>query len=94
MYPGRHWGREALVSKVSAMRRVRSVLLLLALFPATAADVQSQAQESATLYGQILENPGDRPIAEARVSLSPGSLSAVTGAGGRFVLRNIPYGRL
>jgi hypothetical protein len=84
------------MSEMFTMRHVRCGVFLLALFLGTAAEgagAQAQAQESATLYGQILENPGDRPIAEARVSLSPGSLSAVTGAGGRFVLRNIPYGR-
>jgi hypothetical protein len=55
--------------------------------------LESQEVSSATLYGQILENPGDRPIEGARVTLSPGDLTAVTGANGRFVLRNIPFGR-
>lgn len=58
-----------------------------------ASPAAGQDQGTATLYGQILESPGDRPIAEARITLVPGDLSATTGASGRFVLRGIPYGR-
>lgn len=52
-----------------------------------------QEQGTATLYGQVLETPGERPIAGARIMLVPGDLSTTTGASGRFVLRGIPYGR-
>jgi Carboxypeptidase regulatory-like domain len=52
----------------------------------------AQASKAA-IYGLILDRLDDRPIAEVRVSLSPGDIAAVTTSNGRFALTAIPYGR-
>jgi hypothetical protein len=75
--------------------RIKALAILsLPLYPVGGvAAVAAQEPESATLYGQVVENPGARPIANAHLSLTPDGPATTTGANGRFVLRGIRYGR-
>jgi len=59
----------------------------------TASSVLGQEQSSAKVYGLLIDATGGQPVAEVRISLSPGTITATSGPNGRFALLDIPFGR-
>lgn len=72
------------------MRKLGWLLALLALL--TAAARPAAAQATGTIQGTVTDAQGGTPVQGARVSVDGTALGAVTGADGRFVLRNVPAG--
>jgi hypothetical protein len=67
--------------------RARGWLILMSL-PAA---LHAQTPRTAVLYGSVLTDPGDRPVAGAEVLIGP-NLVARTVSAGSFILREIPAG--
>ena len=72
---------------------MRHRILPFALTFGLAGGAVAQQPQPARIYGLVLEHGRGRAIAEVTVTLQPAGLSAMTDAGGRFVLRDIPPGR-
>lgn len=68
-------------------------VMALAMSLGVAAGLKAQEPVPARIHGLVIEQGVGKPVADATVTLSPGELSAITAANGRFVLRDIPPGR-
>jgi len=86
-------GARTRLSRLSVVGPTAFVYMLGFVANGWAGSVSAQEQSTATLHGVVLESPGDRPVAEVRVSLSPTGMSVTTTAAGRFSLERIPFGR-
>lgn len=72
------------------MRKLGWLLALLALL--TAAARPAAAQETGSIQGTVTEAESGGPVQGARVTVDATAIGAVTGADGRYVLRNVPAG--
>jgi hypothetical protein len=68
-------------------------ILRLALACAVAAGPVAGQGQPARIHGLVIEYGRGTPVSEVTVSLLPVGLRAISDAGGRFVLRDIPPGR-
>ena len=62
-------------------------------FTSTSSILEAQAQQG-TVTGVVTEAGTSRPLAAARVVIVGTNLSAITGADGRFEIRNVPSGQV
>ena len=76
-----------IITRSRALRGVITAGLLLA----SAASAQAQ---QASVTGRVTEQGTGAPIAEAQVSIVGTNLGGMTTAEGRYVIRNVPAGRL
>src|SRR5207249_3072212 len=50
------------------------------------------AQSTGTIRGRVLDTGGQRPIADAQISVVGTQLGAITNAAGEYVVSNVPSG--